>query len=62
MPGELTREEAAEYLGVTKRTMDKWANLRMGPNYRRRGRRTFYKLEDLDAWSDTYQQRVMSKA
>ncbi len=54
-PDELTREQAAAHLGVSKRTLEKWAEKRIGPDYRRRGRRTFYKLQDLDAWSDAYQ-------
>ena len=60
MPGELNREEAAKYLGVSKRTLDKWAEKRIGPDYRRRGRRTFYKVEDLDAWSDSFQLHQMN--
>jgi len=59
-PENLTREEAASYLGVSKRTLDKWAEKKVGPDYRRRGRRVFYKQSDLDAWSDDHQLKQMS--
>lgn len=62
MLGELTREEAASYLGVSKRTLDKWAEKRVGPDYRRRGRRTFYQKVDLDLWSDSFQLQKMGQS
>jgi len=56
---ELNRTEAAEYLGVSPRTLDYWASKRMGPDFRRRGRRAFYDKSDLDRWSDKHQLRKM---
>lgn len=46
----LSRDEAAEYLGYSKRTLEKWAERDMGPPYFRRGRRVFYSIVDLDTW------------
>ena len=60
LPGELSREEAATYLGVSKRTLEKWVEKKVGPDYRRRGRRVFYKQSDLDAWSNDHQLKQMS--
>ena len=57
---ELTRDEAARYLGVSKRTLEKWVETGTGPSYRRRGRRAFYTIADLDAWSDRHQLRRMA--
>jgi DNA-binding transcriptional MerR regulator len=55
LPLELTRTEAAKYLGVSPRTLDYWATKQIGPNYRRRGRKCFYRQSDLDTWSDQHQ-------
>lgn len=59
MSKELTRTEAAKYLGVSPRTLDYWATKRTGPDYRKRGRNTFYRIPDLDRWSDKHQLRHM---
>lgn len=57
---ELSRDEAADHLGVSKRTLEAWAARRVGPDYRIRGRRAFYQIADLDAWSERHQLRRMS--
>lgn len=59
MPKELTRTEAAEFLGVSPRTLDDWATKKKGPDYRRRGRKSYYTEDDLRVWSDHHQLRRM---
>ena len=48
----LTVMEAANYLRLSKSFLDKLRCNGGGPKYHRHGRRIFYKVEDLDAWSD----------
>lgn len=47
----LRRREAAEYLGITVRTLERFATEGGGPRYvRLTTTATGYTLEDLDAW------------
>jgi excisionase family DNA binding protein len=47
----LTQDEAAEYLRVSPRTLQRWrTEAGMGPPWHRAGRRVLYKQRDLDAW------------
>lgn len=47
----LTVKEAAEYLGITPRTLDVWRCTRRYPiPYTKVGNRIRYSKEDLDAW------------
>ncbi|PHS28829.1 MAG: hypothetical protein COA85_03245 [Robiginitomaculum sp.] len=46
----MKREQAATYLRVSKRTLEKWVERGTGPAYRRSGRRTYYNEADLDGW------------
>lgn len=46
----LTREEAAEYLRVSPRTLDRWHEERIGPPRIKIGRRIEYRRSVLDAW------------
>ena len=50
MNGLMTREAAAEYLGVSPRTMGNWATQFDGPMYCRIGRRVYYEQTWLDNW------------
>lgn len=43
-----SRPEAAKYLGVSVSTMARWAHLKVGPAYKRAGRKTRYLKSDLD--------------
>lgn len=44
----LTRKEAAEFLGVSERTLANWASLgNRGPSYFRVGRVSKYSIKDL---------------
>ena len=55
----ITREQLAEELKVTKRTLDKWAFLRSGPKKIKIGSRCYYHRQDVLAWMDA--QRVAQK-
>lgn len=46
-----TNDEAAEYLRLSPRTLEKQRVLGGGPRFRKFGRRVMYALADLDAWA-----------
>jgi molybdenum cofactor biosynthesis enzyme MoaA len=47
----LTNEEAAAYLKLSPRTLEKMRVIGGGPRFRKHGRRVVYTLEDLRHWS-----------
>ena len=51
--GMMSREEAAVYLGVSVSTMARWAHQKVGPAYKRAGRKTRYSVTDLDSFLET---------
>ena len=53
IPTLLTESEAAEYLGISKKTLQRWRFSRRGPNYVRvAGKLIRYHQAILDAWMD----------
>ncbi len=44
--------EAADYLGLSSRTLEDWRWRRKGPKYVKLGRAIAYRLVDLEAWLD----------
>ena len=46
----LTREEAAKYLGLGLRTLDNWRSQGRGPWYLKLGSRVIYALQELDVF------------
>lgn len=46
----LTREEAAQLLGVDKRTLARWFNLGEGPPRIKIGARILYSKSSIEAW------------
>jgi|TARA_B100000519_G_C14189694_1_gene412531 hypothetical protein len=48
----LTNDEAAEYLRLSPRTLEKQRVIGGGPKFRKFGRRVMYTVADLDAWAD----------
>jgi len=48
----LTNDEAAEYLRLSPRTLEKQRVIGGGPRFRKFGRRVMYAAADLDAWAD----------
>lgn len=49
----LRTHPAAEVLGVSPRSLEKWRLEGGGPRFRRHGRIVVYALEDILAWSDS---------
>ena len=48
----LTNDEAAEYLRLSPRTLEKQRVIGGGPRFRKFGRRVMYAVADLVAWAD----------
>ena len=46
----LTRKEVGKLLGVTPRSLDRWAWERKGPTRFKIGRLTYYDRNDINAW------------
>ena len=51
-PRYLRTPEAARFLGLSPRTLEKHRTYGTGPTYRKLGGRVVYALEDLKAWVD----------
>jgi excisionase family DNA binding protein len=47
----LTTREAAEYLGLSRHTLNQWRLRGRGPAFCQLGRAIRYRLGDLDAWA-----------
>lgn len=48
----LTNNEAAAFLRLSPRTLEKQRVIGGGPRFRKFGRRVLYALSDLEAWAD----------
>ena len=48
----LTNTEAAEFLRLSPRTLEKQRVIGGGPRFRKFGRRVMYAVTDLEAWAD----------
>ncbi|CAN5203034.1 hypothetical protein BH10PSE4_BH10PSE4_37160 [soil metagenome] len=51
-PRHLRTSEAARFLGLSDRTLEKHRSYGTGPVYRKIGGRVVYTLDDLQAWSE----------
>lgn len=51
-PRYLRTPEAARFLGLSGRTLEKHRTYGTGPRYAKLGGRVLYRLEDLQAWFD----------
>lgn len=51
-PRFLRTKEAAEFLGLSPRTLEKHRTYGTGPSYRKLGGRVVYAVDDLEAWAD----------
>jgi predicted DNA-binding transcriptional regulator AlpA len=51
-PISLNVKDAAQYLGLSKGTLDRWRQTGNGPNYKRAGGRILYLRKDLIKWLD----------
>ena len=53
LPPRLVRtQEAARFLGLSVRTLEKHRTYGTGPTYRKIGGRVLYTVEDLQSWAD----------
>ena len=52
-PRFLRTQEAARFLGLSPRTMEKHRTYGTGPAYRKMGGRVVYGVDDLIAWTET---------
>ncbi|MCM2438520.1 helix-turn-helix domain-containing protein [Agrobacterium vitis] len=53
MPPRLLRtQEAARFLGISIRTLEKHRTYGTGPTYRKIGGRVLYTIRDLETWSE----------
>ncbi len=48
----LTNTEAAEFLRLSPRTLEKARAIGNGPRFRKFGRRVLYAINDLEAWAN----------
>ena len=51
-PRFLRTKEAAEFLGLSARTLEKHRTYGTGPAYRKLGGRVVYSVDDLETWAD----------
>ena len=51
-PRLLRTKEAARFLGISIRTLEKHRTYGTGPSYRKLGGRVVYAIEDLQTWAD----------
>ena len=51
-PRYLRTPEAARFLGLSGRTLEKHRTYGTGPSYRKIGGRVVYRIEDLQHWAD----------
>jgi hypothetical protein len=59
-PRFLKTSEAARFLSLSGRTLEKHRTYGTGPAYRKIGGRVVYSVEDLQAWADRGQKRSTS--
>jgi hypothetical protein len=43
-------QELAEYLGISRKTLQTWRSLGLGPNYLKLGAKVVYRIEDVNAY------------
>lgn len=55
-----TTTEAAEYLRLSAKTLEKYRVTGDGPPFRKHGRRVLYHRDELDAWSEEQTRRSTS--
>jgi excisionase family DNA binding protein len=58
----LSTAQAAFYVGLSRRTLEKMRTQGGGPKYRKHGRYVRYHIDDLDAWSTGRAKRSTSDA
>ena len=59
LDGYLPRQALAEQLSKTRRTLERWERLRIGPPVTRIGRQPFYSVESVRAWLRSREQPMV---
>jgi predicted DNA-binding transcriptional regulator AlpA len=54
----LKTKDAAEYLGMSERTLRNWHYLSTGPKVTQLGRAIRYDIKDLDVWIETQKENA----
>jgi len=52
IPRYMTTKEAARYVALSPRTLEKYRRTGEGPIFRRFGGRVIYALDDIEAWAN----------
>ena len=55
----LNIDEAADFIGVSRQTLDRWRMVATGPAIHRVGRRVLYSLADLRAYMESHRQQPL---
>jgi excisionase family DNA binding protein len=50
-------KEAADYVRLTKSTLDQWRTAGKGPRFIKAGRKVLYDVADLDRWLEAHKQK-----
>jgi predicted DNA-binding transcriptional regulator AlpA len=50
MPAAMNDRELAQRLGISRKTLQKWRSLGMGPPYLKLGAKVVYRAEDIEAY------------
>ncbi len=58
----LSTDQAAHFIGLSRRTLEKMRVHGGGPDYRKHGRYVRYHIDDLEAWSKARTKRSTSDA
>lgn len=61
VPRYLTTKEAARYIALSPRTLEKYRRTGEGPLFRRFGGRVVYALDDIEAWANKAVRRSISE-
>lgn len=49
-PAKLNRQDAADYIGLQKSTLEAWATHGRGPKFFKSGSKVWYLVKELDRW------------
>ena len=58
----LNTREAADYVGLSAKTLGRWRVVGGGPRYIKRSKRVMYEVFDLDAWMEEGKRRFTAEA
>lgn len=56
----LSTDQAAFYIGLSRRTLEKMRSAGSGPAFRKHGRYVRYHIDDIDSWSEATPKQALS--